>query len=71
MYEYRTLAELTKGLGSPDITNVVDEISLSTTMLADASFTEATGMLENQGLRKTSFPTNKWVAIDQGGVSSK
>jgi hypothetical protein len=71
MYEYRTLAELTKGLGSPDITNVVDEITLSTTMLADASFTEATGMLENQGLRKTSFPTNQWVAIDQGGKSSK
>jgi hypothetical protein len=70
-YEYQTLAELTKGLGSPDITNVVDEITRSTTMLADASFTEATGMLENQGLRKTSLPTNQWVAIDQGGKSSK
>jgi len=70
-YEYMTLAELTKGLGSPDITNVVDEITRSTTMLSDASFTEATGMLENQGLRKTSLPTNQWVAIDQGGKSSK
>jgi hypothetical protein len=40
-------------------------------MLSDASFTEATGMLENQGLRKTSLPTNQWVAIDQGGKSSK
>jgi hypothetical protein len=66
-----TLSELTKGLGTPDITNVVDEISRSTTMLSDASFTEATGMLENQGLRKTSLPTNQWVAIDQGGKSSK
>ena len=71
MYDYATLAELTKGIGNPDITTVVDEISRSTTMLADASFVEATGVLENQGLRKTSLPTNKWVAIDEGGVSSK
>jgi hypothetical protein len=71
LYEYRTLAELTKGLGSPDITNVVDEITRSTTMLSDASFVEATGMLEHQGMRKTSLPTNMWVAIDQGGKSSK
>nr|WP_321298337.1 hypothetical protein [uncultured Sphaerochaeta sp.] len=70
-FEYMTLAELTKGLGKPDITNVVDEITRTTTMLSDASFTEATGMLEHMGLRKTSLPTNEWVAIDQGGKSSK
>ena len=28
-------------------------------------------MLEHQGMRKTSLPTNMWVAIDQGGKSSK
>lgn len=70
-YDYKTLSELTKGVGSPDITNVVDEITQSTTMLGDAAFTEATGMLENQGMRKTSLPTNQWVAIDQGGKASK
>lgn len=70
-YDYMTLAELTKGLGNPDITAVVDEITQATTMLGDAAFTEATGMLENQGLRKTSLPTNQWVAIDEGGVASK
>jgi hypothetical protein len=66
-----TLAELTKGLGNPDITNVVDEITKSTTMLNDACFIEATGMLEHQGMRKVSLPTNQWVAIDQGGKVSK
>jgi len=70
-YDYMTLAELTKGMGNPDITNVVDEITHATTMLGDAAFTEATGMLENQGLRKVSLPTNEWVAIDQGGHASK
>jgi hypothetical protein len=40
-------------------------------MLGDAAFAEATGMLENQGMRKTSLPTNEWVAIDQGGHASK
>ena len=69
--EYKTLAELAMGIGSPDITNVVDEITKSTTILPDASFQEATGMLENQGMRKLSLPTNKWVAIDQGGTVSK
>lgn len=70
-YDYMTLSELTKGIGSPDITNVVDEITQATTMLGDAAFAEATGMLENQGLRKVSLPTNKWVAIDEGGTASK
>ena len=70
-YEYMTLSELTKGLGSPDITNVVDEITGSTSILADASFAESTGMLENQGLRKVDLPTNEWVAIDEGGKASK
>lgn len=68
---YRTLSELSQGMGSPDIKNVVDEITQSTSMLADASFTESTGMLEHQGLRKTDLPTNEWVAIDQGGKASK
>lgn len=71
MYEYKTLSELTLGLGNPDITNVVDEITHATTMLADAPFKESTGMLENRGLRKVSLPTNKWVAIDEGGTASK
>ncbi|NLF35481.1 MAG: hypothetical protein GX585_05905 [Clostridiales bacterium] len=70
-YDYMTLAELAKGIGSPDITNVIDEITHATTMLGDAAFTEATGMLENQGMRKVSLPTNKWVAIDEGGTASK
>jgi hypothetical protein len=70
-YAYRTLSELAQGTGNPDIVNVVDEITRTTTMLNDASFTEATGMLENRGLRKTSLPTNKWVAIDEGGTASK
>jgi len=70
-YAYRTLSELAQGTGNPDIVNVVDEIARTTTMLNDASFTEATGMLENKGLRKTSLPTNKWVAIDEGGTASK
>ncbi len=70
-YDYMTLAELTKGMGNPDITNVVDEISKATTMLNDACFVEATGMLEHQGLRKVSLPTNQWVSIDQGGKASK
>lgn len=71
MYDYKTLAELTKGLGQPDIVNVVDEITQATTMLADAAFKESTGMLDNRGLRKVSLPENQWVAIDQGGKSSK
>lgn len=70
-YDYMTLAELAKGTGSPDITAVVDEITQATTMLGDAAFTEATGMLENQGMRKLTLPTNEWVAIDQGGKVSK
>lgn len=70
-YDYMTLAELAKGIGSADITQVVNEIEKTTTILNDASFIEATGMLEHRGARKVSYPTNQWVAIDQGGVSSK
>jgi hypothetical protein len=68
---YRTLSELAQGSGSPDITNIVDEITKSTSMLPDASFVEANSMLENKGFRKTSLPTNEWVAVDEGGTESK
>lgn len=68
---YRTLSEMAMGLGNPDITNIVDEITKTTAIVPDASFIEASGMLDHTGMRKLSLPENAWVTVDEGGTASK
>ena len=68
---YRTLSEMAMGLGQPDITNIVDEITKTTAIVPDASFIEASGMLDHTGMRKLSLPENAWVTVDEGGAASR